>query len=183
MSHYGVNASVPKTLMRYVIRWIAETGQLGPGVGGVLSRIVAMPSSPELVPGVSSADKPFQDTEASTGPYELQDFNLYYTLRFGYAPSKVAFLAWCAWRDREAGAWPGVPEALRNQYAIGDIKRHLRSFSKAFFATSQFKRSCMPNGPKIGSGGSLSPRGDWRAPSDGEAAPWLSQLELVPDAE
>ena len=184
MSHYGVNASVPKTLMRYVIRWIAETDQLGPGVGDVLSRIVAMPSSPELVPGVSvSADKPFQDTEAATGPYELQDFNLYYTLRFGYAPTKVAFLAWCAWRDRDAGAWPGVPADGRNEYAISDIKRHLRSFSAAFFGSSQFKRSCMPNGPKIGSGGSLSPRGDWRAPSDGEAAPWLAQLELVPDGE
>lgn len=184
MSHYGVNASVPKTLMRYVIRWIADTEQLGPGVGEVLTRIVAMPSSPELVPGVSaSPDKPFQDTEAATGPYELQDFNLYYTLRFGYAPTKVAFLEWCAWRDRDAGAWPGVPADRRNQYTIGDIKRHLSFFSKAFFATSQFKRSCMPNGPKIGSGGSLSPRGDWRAPSDGEAAPWLAQLELVPDSE
>lgn len=184
MSHYGVNASVPKTLMRYVIRWIAETEQLGPGVGEVLARIVAMPSSPELLPGVSaSADKPFQDTETSTGPYELQDFNLYYTLRFGYAPTKVAFLAWCAWRDRESGAWPGVPPDRRNQYSIADVKRHLRAFSKAFFASSQFKRSCMPNGPKIGSGGSLSPRGDWRAPSDGEAAPWLAQLELVPDSE
>ncbi|HWO13817.1 MAG TPA: NAD(+) synthase, partial [Polyangiaceae bacterium] len=184
MSHYGVNASVPKTLMRYVIRWIAESEQLGPGVGDVLLGIVAMPSSPELLPGVSaSADKPFQDTEATTGPYELQDFNLYYTLRFGYSPAKVAFLSWCAWRDRGAGTWPGVPVERQSQYTIGEVKRHLGSFCRAFFATSQFKRSCMPNGPKIGSGGSLSPRGDWRAPSDGEAAPWLTQLELVPDTE
>src|SRR5690606_26990518 len=157
-----------------------ESDQLGPGVGDVLLRIVDMPSSPELVPGATAAE-PFQDTEASTGPYELQDFNLYYTSRFGYAPTKVAFLAWCAWHDRDAGSWPGVPPALRKAYGIGEIKGHLRSFSQKFFGSSQFKRSCIPNGPKIGSGGSLSPRGDWRAPSDGEATAWLSQVELVPD--
>jgi NAD+ synthase (glutamine-hydrolysing) len=185
MSHYGVNASVPKTLMRYVIRWIAESGQLGPGVGDVLLRIVDMPSSPELVPGGSgvSGAQPFQETESSTGPYELQDFNLYYTSRFGYPPTKVAFLSWCAWHDRDAGSWPGIPPALHRAYGIGDIKRHLGSFAEKFFGASQFKRSCIPNGPKIGSGGSLSPRGDWRAPSDAEASAWLSQLELVPDVE
>jgi NAD+ synthase (glutamine-hydrolysing) len=185
MSHYAVNSSVPKTLMRYVIRWIAETDQLGPGVGEVLLRIVEMPSSPELVPGGagSSAEEPYQDTETSTGPYELQDFNLYYTSRFGYGPAKVAFLAWCAWQDRDAGSWPGVPAERRRAYSLGEIKRHLESFSKKFFGASQFKRSCIPNGPKIGSGGSLSPRGDWRAPSDGEAAPWLTQVALVPDSE
>jgi NAD+ synthase (glutamine-hydrolysing) len=184
MSHYAVNSSVPKTLMRFVIRWIAETDQLGPNVGEVLLRIVDMPSSPELVPGVgSSATQPFQDTETATGPYELQDFNLYYTLRFGYPPTKVAFLAWCAWREREAGSWPGIPLGLRNEYTISDIRRHLESFCRKFFGTSQFKRSCIPNGPKIGSGGSLSPRGDWRAPSDGEPAPWLAQVALIPDSE
>jgi NAD+ synthase (glutamine-hydrolysing) len=187
MSHYAVNCSVPKTLMRYVIRWIAETEQLGPDVGDVLLRIVEMPSSPELVPGVpgvpGSAEQPFQDTEKETGPYELQDFNLYYTSRFGYPPTKVAFLAWCAWRDRDAGNWPGIPEDRRHAYALVDIKRHLASFTHKFFATSQFKRSCIPNGPKIGSGGSLSPRGDWRAPSDSEPTAWLTQLELVPDGE
>jgi NAD+ synthase (glutamine-hydrolysing) len=185
MSHYAVNASVPKTLMRYVIRWIAESGQLGSGVGDVLLRIVEMPSSPELVPGAAgvSGAQPFQETESSTGPYELQDFNLYYTSRFGYSPSKVAFLAWCAWHERDAGGWPGVPEALRRAYDIGEIKRHIGSFAQKFFGSSQFKRSCIPNGPKIGSGGSLSPRGDWRAPSDGEATAWLTQLALVPDQE
>lgn len=185
MSHYAVNSSVPKTLMRYVIRWVAETDQLGPGVRDVLLRIVEMPSSPELVPGGAgeSAAQPFQDTETSTGPYELQDFNLYYTSRFGYLPTKVAFLAWCTWRDRDAGAWPGVPDPLRTAYGIADIKRHLESFSAKFFATTQFKRSCIPNGPKIGSGGSLSPRGDWRAPSDSEAAPWLTQIGLIPNSD
>lgn len=183
MSHYAVNASVPKTLMRYVIRWIAESGQLGSDVGDVLSSIVEMPSSPELVPGDAGGTQPFQETESSTGPYELQDFNLYYTSRFGYSPTKVAFLAWCAWHERDAGGWPGIPPALRRAYDIGEIKRHLGSFAQKFFGSSQFKRSCIPNGPKIGSGGSLSPRGDWRAPSDGEATAWLSQLGLVPDPE
>jgi NAD+ synthase (glutamine-hydrolysing) len=169
--------------MRFVIRWIAESGQLGPGVGDVLRRIVEMPSSPELVPSGSGASaQPFQDTESSTGPYELQDFNLYYTSRFGYAPTKVAFLAWCAWHNRDAAGWPGIPAALRHAYDIGEIKQHLGLFAQKFFGSSQFKRSCIPNGPKIGSGGSLSPRGDWRAPSDGEAQAWLTQLALVPDA-
>jgi NAD+ synthase (glutamine-hydrolysing) len=185
MSHYAVNASVPKTLMRFVIRWIAETDQLGANASDVLLRIVEMPSSPELVPagtGTNTA-QPFQDTETSTGPYELQDFNLYYTSRFGYRPTKVAFLAWCAWRERDAGDWPGIPAPHRRAYELWEIKSHLESFSKKFFGSSQFKRSCIPNGPKIGSGGSLSPRGDWRAPSDGEPAPWLAQLALVPDTE
>jgi len=185
MSHYAVNASLPKTLMRYVIRWVAESGQLGSAVGPVLLRIVDMPISPELVPASAGASQlePFQDTEQSTGPYELQDFNLYYISRFGYPPTKVAFLAWCAWRQRSAGAWPGVPAERRNEYSLADIKRHLGTFATKFFGQSQFKRSCIPNGPKIGSGGSLSPRGDWRAPSDGEPAPWLAQLTLIPDAE
>jgi NAD+ synthase (glutamine-hydrolysing) len=185
MSHYAVNASVPKTLMRFVIRWVAESGELGSAASDVLNRIVEMPSSPELIPGGigASATQPFQDTETSTGPYELQDFNLYYTSRFGYPPTKVAFLAWCAWHDRNAGGWPGIPASQRRAYELADIKRHLGSFAQKFFGTTQFKRSCIPNGPKIGSGGSLSPRGDWRAPSDGEAAPWLAQLALVPDSE
>jgi NAD+ synthase (glutamine-hydrolysing) len=185
MSHYAVNASLPKSLMRYVIRWVAESGQLGTHVGPVLLRIVDMPISPELVPASAgeSREEPFQDTEQSTGPYELQDFNLYYTSRFGYPPTKVAFLAWCAWRRRADGAWPGVPPERRNEYTLADIKRHLQLFSTKFFGSSQFKRSCIPNGPKIGSGGSLSPRGDWRAPSDGEPAPWLTALALIPDAE
>lgn len=185
MSHYAVNASLPKTLMRYVIRWVAESGELGAQVAPVLLRVVDMPISPELVPasaGESQAE-PFQDTEESTGPYELQDFNLYYISRFGYPPTKVAFLAWCAWRQRAEGTWPGVPPERRNEYSLADIKRHLGSFAAKFFGTSQFKRSCIPNGPKIGSGGSLSPRGDWRAPSDGEPNAWLAQLSRIPDAE
>jgi NAD+ synthase (glutamine-hydrolysing) len=183
MSHYAVNASVPKTLVRHVVRWVAETGRLGREASEVLRLILGTSVSPELVPGDAAAGQPAQQTEAVIGPYELQDFHLYYTLRFGLAPPKVAFLCWCAWRDRELGAWPDVPPEERRQYGIAQIKKHLGVFLRRFFESSQFKRSCIPNAPKVGSGGSLSPRGDWRAPSDGQAAPWLSALELVPDRE
>jgi NAD+ synthase (glutamine-hydrolysing) len=117
------------------------------------------------------------------GPYELQDFNLYYALRFGYTPTKIAFLAYNAWRDRERGRWPDIPLERRHEYRLAEIKAHLRTFVWRFFKLSQFKRSCIPNAPKVGSGGSLSPRGDYRAPSDSEAAPWMDQLELIPEHE
>ena len=122
-----------------------------------------------------------QATEAIIGPYELQDFNLYYTLRFGYLPPKIAFLAYCAWRDRQLGPWPDIPADKRNEYSLTQIKSHLRTFLWRFFKLSQFKRTCIPNAPKVGSGGSLSPRGDYRAPSDSEAAAWMDELELIPD--
>ena len=127
-------------------------------------------------------DKPEQSSEAKVGPYELQDFHLYYVLRYGFAPSKVAFLAHTAWHDRSVGAWPDGPEVGRNQYGIAEIKAHLGTFVYRFFKTSQFKRSCVPNAPKVGSGGSLSPRGDWRAPSDSEATVWLAELAGVPES-
>ncbi|OFZ84306.1 MAG: NAD(+) synthase, partial [Betaproteobacteria bacterium RBG_16_66_20] len=142
MSHYNVNVSVPKTLIRHLIGWVAKSGQFNDAVSKALARVLATEISPEL--------KPDQKTEDVIGPYELQDFHLYYTLRFGYAPSKVAFLAWHAWQDK---------------YTLGEIRRWLGVFLARFFQTSQFKRSALPNGPKVGSGGSLSPRGDWRAPS------------------
>jgi NAD+ synthase (glutamine-hydrolysing) len=166
MSHYSVNASVPKTLIQHVIRWVAQTGRLGPEASETLLQILGTEISPELVPGDGA--EPAQETEAVIGPYELQDFNLYYILRFGYAPPRVAFLSYCAWRDR---------------YDIGKIKACLGIFLHRFFKLSQFKRSCIPNAPKVGSGGSLSPRGDYRAPSDSEASAWLELLELVPDKE
>jgi NAD+ synthase (glutamine-hydrolysing) len=164
MSHYNVNASVPKTLIKHLVRWVAETRQVGGG-SQVLLDILDTEISPELVPG-EAAGQPGQSTESTVGPYELQDFNLYYTLRFGFAPSKVAFLSLAAWGER---------------YPLATIKQHLRSFLWRFFKTSQFKRSCVPNSPKVGSGGSLSPRGDWRAPSDSEATVWLADLDRVPD--
>jgi NAD+ synthase (glutamine-hydrolysing) len=183
MAHYHVNASVPKTLVQYLLRWVADTGQLGAEVAGVLRDVLATEISPELVPGREGGDGPAQRTEDVVGPYELQDFHLYYTLRFGHAPPKVAFLAYCAWRDRSAGAWPQIPIEQRHAYGIADIKKWLGVFLARFFERSQYKRSCIANAPKVGSGGSLSPRGDWRAPSDSSAAAWLAALAAVPDDE
>ena len=180
MSHYNVNASVPKTLIQYLVRWVAETDQLGHDSGPdrgreVLLDILATEISPELVPGQA-----LQSTESHIGPYELQDFNLFYTLRHGFAPSKIAFLALQAWGDRTQGDWPDGEHVKRNEYELAEIKRVLGIFVKRFFQGSQFKRSCVPNAPKVGSGGSLSPRGDWRAPSDGEASVWLADLLRIP---
>jgi NAD+ synthase (glutamine-hydrolysing) len=180
MAHYHVNASVPKTLIQYLLHYVVRTQQLGAEATTVLRDILDTPISPELVPGKSELE-PGQSTEAVVGPYELQDFTLYYTLRFGYLPSKVAFMSWCTWRDRTQGDWPETPKARRNQYAIADIKKWLRVFMRRFFQFAQYKRSAIPNGPKVGSGGSLSPRSDYRAPSDSEAAVWLADVERIPD--
>ncbi|HEX2205653.1 MAG TPA: NAD(+) synthase [Longimicrobium sp.] len=178
MSHYNVNASVPKTLIQHLIRWAARSGQFDAETGAVLQSIVDTEISPELVPGEdSTGTKPVQRTEDVVGPLELQDFTLYYVTRFGYRPSKVAFLAHHAWADRERGSWPELlPPEKRNAYDLPAIKRWMEVFLWRFFKTSQFKRSALPNGPKVGSGGSLSPRGDWRAPSDSEATVWLEEL-------
>jgi NAD+ synthase (glutamine-hydrolysing) len=180
MSHYNVNASVPKTLVKHLVRWVAASGTVGPAARQVLDDIVATEVSPELVPG-AAGDRPAQSSEDAVGPYELQDFHLYQVLRYGFAPSKVAFLAWTAWHDANRGSWPDGPEAARHQYSLGEIKKHLANFLQRFFKTSQFKRSVAPNAPKVGSGGSLSPRGDWRAPSDSDATVWLKELDAVPD--
>jgi NAD+ synthase (glutamine-hydrolysing) len=183
MAHYGVNASVPKTLIQYIIRWVAQSQRLGASVSATLFDVLETEISPELIPaGEGGNADGIQSSEAIVGPYELQDFNLYYTLRFGYPPPRVAYLAYCAWHARDAGVWPDISPEHRHQYSIGEIKRHLGTFLYRFFQLSQFKRSAIPNAPKIGSGGSLSPRGDYRAPSDSEAAAWLAQLELIPDA-
>jgi NAD+ synthase (glutamine-hydrolysing) len=183
MSHYAVNASVPKTLIQHLIRWVARSGRLGTQASDILSDILGTRISPELVPGEAERAQPAQETEAVIGPFELQDFNLYYTLRFGYPPPKVAFLAYCAWHDRTVGAWPDLQPGEHRQYGIQQIKACLRLFLDRFFRLSQFKRSAIPNAPKVGSGGSLSPRGDYRAPSDGEAAAWLHELDLIPEQE
>jgi len=180
MAHYHVNASVPKSLIQYLVRHVARTSELGAEASRVLEDVLDTAISPELVPGHADGH-PGQSTESIVGPYELQDFHLYYVLRFGYAPPKVAFLAWTAWGDRSRGTWPDIPEAKRNQYTLGEIRKWLGVFVKRFFQASQYKRSAIPNAPKVGSGGSLSPRSDWRAPSDGEAAAWLAELEGIPD--
>jgi NAD+ synthase (glutamine-hydrolysing) len=185
MSHYNVNASVPKTLISHLVRWVADTRQIGDTGSDVLIKVLETEISPELVPaktGTGKAEgKPAQVTEDFIGPYELQDFNLYYTLRYGFTPTKVAFLSWSAWHDRTQGPWPEGGSPARNQYELAAIKKNLGIFLWRFFKTSQFKRSCVPNGPKVGNGGSLSPRGDWRAPSDSEATVWMEQLARIPD--
>ncbi len=182
MSHYAVNASVPKTLIQHLIRWVARKVIFSPEASEVLLDILETEISPELIPG-EAGRQPQQRTESVVGPYELQDFNNFYITRFGYLPAKIAFMAYCTWRDRNLGFWPDVPEHKRNEYMIGEIKRWLKVYLYRFFKTSQFKRSCIPNGPKVGSGGSLSPRGDYRAPSDSEPTVWLENLAGVPDED
>jgi NAD+ synthase (glutamine-hydrolysing) len=178
MSHYNVNVSVPKTLIQYLIRWVIASGQFDAGTNAILDAILGTEISPELVPHADGdRAKPAQSTQEKIGPYELQDFNLYYTTRFGFRPSKVAFLAHSAWSDRTRGDWPeGYPNDQRHEYDMKTIVHWLEVFLYRFFTISQFKRSAVPNGPKVGSGGSLSPRGDWRAPSDGDATAWLAEL-------
>lgn len=183
MSHYNPNASVPKTLIQHLIRWCAADKRFGADVAPVLTTIVETEISPELVPG-GDGDAPAQRTEDFVGPYALQDFNLYYITRFGFSPSKVAFLAWRAWKDADAGAWPPhIAARAKVAYDLATIRKWLGVFVRRFFETSQFKRSALPNGPKVSSGGSLSPRGDWRAPSDSSAAVWLADLENIPDED
>lgn len=181
MSHYNVNGGVPKTLIQHLIRWVSGLPDFSEQVGETLRSILDTEISPELVP-VKAGEAP-QSTEKSIGPYELQDFSLFYTLRFGMRPSKIAFLAWHAWRDVDAGSWPvGFPAERRREYDLAAIRKWLTLFVRRFFGFSQFKRSAMPNGPKVSAGGSLSPRGDWRAPSDGNAAVWLADIEAnVPE--
>lgn len=176
MSHYNVNGSISKTLIQHLIRWVAETRQFDETASKTLLGVLDTEISPELVP--ADATGAIQSTQAIVGPYELQDFNLYYITRYGLRPSKVAFLAWHAWKDAGEGPWPPhFPPEARNAYDLATIKRWLSGFLMRFFQTSQYKRSAMPNGPKVVSGGSLSPRGDWRAPSDGTAKVWLEELE------
>jgi len=179
MSHYNVNASVPKTLIQHLLRWIIKINQFGVETGKILQSILDTEISPELIPQADGKnEQPAQSTEAQIGPYELQDFNLYYITRLGYRPSKVAFLSHHAWGNRSRGIWPElIPAEKRNEYDLATIKKWLKIFLYRFFKISQFKRSALPNGPKVGSGGSLSPRGDWRAPSDSEAEIWLNELE------
>jgi NAD+ synthase (glutamine-hydrolysing) len=181
MSHYNVNSSVSKTLIQHLIRFVAASGDVDTATSDILQAILATEISPELVP--ADAAGAIQSTEQIVGPYALQDFNLYYLTRYGFRPSKVAFLALAAWEAAERGAWPpNVPDAARHAFALAEIKSWLEVFLRRFFGQSQFKRSALPNGPKISSGGSLSPRGDWRAPSDGNATVWLAELAAnVPD--
>ncbi len=181
MSHYGVNAGVPKTLIQHLIRWVVASGQFSDEVNRTLESILDTTISPELVPA-AEGEAP-QSTEATIGPYALADFTLYHVLRHGLAPSTIAFLAWHAWHDARAGSWPpGYPEQGRPAYDLATIRHWMELFLTRFFA-NQFKRSALPNGPKVLRGGSLSPRGDWRMPSDAPARVWLDDLHRnVPEA-
>ena len=181
MSHYNVNAGVPKTLIQHLIRWVSESGEFEADTNEVLQEIVALEITPELVPH-TEGEKP-QATEDSVGPYPLQDFTLFWVIRHGHRPSRIAFLAWHAWRDADAGEWPpGYPEDRRTSYDLATVRHWLDVFCRRFFA-SQFKRSALPNGPKVSPGGTMSPRGDWRMPSDVAATAWLAELEShVPQA-
>lgn len=179
MSHYGVNAGVPKTLMQHLIRWVITTEDFDESVGEVLRSILDTEITPELVPTIEG-EQP-QSTEGSIGPYALHDFTLFHVLRHGFRPSKIAFLTEHAWSDPDAGEWPpGYPLDERPAYELPVIRRWLEVFLRRFFGFAQFKRSALPNGPKVLAGGALSPRGDWRAPSDGNARVWLAELDHVP---
>jgi NAD+ synthase (glutamine-hydrolysing) len=175
MSHYGVNAGIPKTLIQHLIRWVIATNQLEGEASGVLEEILGQEISPELVPAAEGEGP--QSTEAVIGPYALQDFTLFQVLRYGFPPSRIAFLAWHAWHDAGAGDWPpNLDESGRTSYDLPTIRHWLEVFLKRYFGFAQFKRSALPNGPKVVAGGSLSPRGEWRAPSDGNATAWLEEL-------
>src|SRR5204863_4032017 len=180
---YNVNVSVSKTLIQYLIRWVISSSQFDQITNATLQAVLDTEISPELVPHADGdSTKPAQKTSETVGPYELQDFNLYFITRYGFRPSKVAFLAYHAWGEKDRGDWPELlPPEKRIKYDLPTIKKWLEVFLYRFFKISQFKRSAIPNGPKVGSGGSLSPRGDWRAPSDAEAEVWLAELrENVP---
>jgi NAD+ synthase (glutamine-hydrolysing) len=182
MSHYNVNGGVPKTLIQHLIRWVISAGQFDDEVNSVLRSVLDTEITPELVP--VGEDEEIQSSEATVGPYVLQDFSLYQVLRYGFRPSKVAFLAWHAWSDAERGDWPaGYPAHKRPSYSLAEIRHWLKVFVQRFYSFSQFKRSALPNGPKVSAGGALSPRGDWRAPSDMSARIWLDEIEReVPEA-
>jgi NAD+ synthase (glutamine-hydrolysing) len=181
MSHYNPNSGVSKTLIQHLIRWVISKKMFDDETNATLQRILATEISPELVP----ADKngKMQSTEDKIGPYDLHDFFLHYTARCGMRPSRVAYLAMHAWGDASKDGWPpNFPEEKRREYDLATIRKWLESFLFRFFTTSQFKRSAMPNGPKVTSAGALSPRGDWRAPSDGNAEVWLRELrQNVPE--
>ena len=179
MSHYAVNAGVPKTLIQHLIRWvIAQRDGIDDRTAAVLQAVLDTEISPELVP--AGEDGAVQSTEDAIGPYALHDFALFHVLRYGFRPSKIAFLAEHAWSDPAAGAWPpGFPASDRYAYDQQTVVAWLKVFLRRFFGFAQFKRSAIPNGPKVTAAGALSPRGEWRAPSDGNARAWLAELDAA----
>ncbi|MUL79278.1 NAD(+) synthase [Mycolicibacterium sp. CBMA 226] len=182
MSHYNVNGGVPKTLIQHLIRWVISSGQFNDDVNDVLQSVLDTEITPELVPAADG--EAVQSSQAKVGPYALQDFSLFQVLRYGFRPSKIAFLSWHAWHDADSGDWPaGFPDDEHVAYSLADIRHWLKVFVQRFYSFSQFKRSALPNGPKVSAGGALSPRGDWRAPSDMSARIWLDEIERnVPES-
>ena len=182
MSMYGVNASIPKTLVKYLVKWAAEhrfdvPGNNGRSAKDILLDVVDTPISPELTPADEKGEIK-QKTEDLVGPYELHDFFLYNCFRLGYAPSKIYFLACKAFLGKQGDASVFVgPEGKANVYTEEILLKWLKKFYWRFFS-QQFKRSCIPDGPKVGSV-TLSPRGDWRMPSDAQVALWIADLEKI----
>lgn len=175
MSHYTVNAGVPKTLVQHLIRWVISHGEFEEAANDVLVEILQQEITPELIP-TEEGKKP-QATQDTVGPYNLQDFTLAMVVRHGFRPRRIAFLAWHAWKDADAGEWPpGFPDDARVAYDLSDVRSWLEVFVKRFFA-NQFKRSALPNGPKVSAIGTMSPRGDWRMPSDAKGTAWLAEIE------
>jgi NAD+ synthase (glutamine-hydrolysing) len=175
MSHYGVNVGVPKTLVQHLIRWVISHDEFSEEVGDILAEVLGQEITPELIP-TEDGVKP-QSTQDSVGPYNLQDFTLFQVVRHGHRPRKIAFLAWHAWKDAETGQWPpGFPDETRVAYDLAQVRGWLEVFVRRFFA-NQFKRSALPNGPKVSAGGTMSPRGDWRMPSDARGTAWLAEIE------
>ncbi|GAA4423947.1 NAD(+) synthase [Georgenia halophila] len=178
MSHYAVNTGVPKTLIQHLVRWVIASGEVEERAVEVLQSVLDTRITPELVP--AGEDEEVQSTEDAIGPYSLHDFTLFHVLRYGFRPSKIAFLAHHAWHDPDAGTWPpGFPDDGRYGYDLSEVRRWMLVFLRRFFGFSQFKRSALPNGPKVMAGGALSPRGEWRAPSDGTARAWVAELEAA----
>ncbi|OYX47035.1 MAG: NAD(+) synthase [Alphaproteobacteria bacterium 32-64-14] len=175
MSHYNVNGGVAKTLVQHLIRWSAASGHYSEAAAAVMRAILDQEISPELIP--AGKDGKVQSTEDTIGPYNLHDFYLNQVIRWGAGPARIAFLAHAAWGDAKTGEWPAhTADKDRVAYDMATIVKWLEMFTKRFYVTSQFKRSAVPNGPKVTSGGALSPRGDWRMPSDSSAAPWLDEI-------
>ncbi|CDM77803.1 NAD(+) synthase [Mycobacterium marinum] len=178
MSHYNVNAGVPKTLIQHLMRWVISSGQFDEHVDEVLQSVLDTEITPELVP--TGEEEELQSSESKVGPFALQDFSLFHVLRYGFRPSKIAFLAWHAWSDSQRGNWPpGFPDDKTPSYSLSEIRHWMMVFAQRFYSFSQFKRSALPNGPKVSHGGALSPRGDWRAPSDMSARVWLDEIETT----
>ena len=175
MSHYNVNGGVAKTLVQHLIRWSAASGHYSEAAAAVMRAILDQEISPELIP--AGKDGKVQSTEDTIGPYNLHDFYLNQVIRWGAGPARIAFLAHAAWGDAKTGEWPAhTADKDRVAYDMATIVKWLEVFTRRFYVTSQFKRSAVPNGPKVTSGGALSPRGDWRMPSDSSAAPWLDEI-------